>query len=344
MTQVIEYARPDVAPDLRRWRAWLQVTGMLLFALGAAAGTIAVWPHDYHWSGRVFHVVPFSGDWCANVLFHASAAVGLAIVGMGMVRAKRWTRPVILTVGMAWVVLAVAGLSILSLTPWVSRSLLPTLVRVSSVVLGPWLAGLLYFLIPIALISFICRQQVGLTLQLYDGKRTWTDSCPLPVLGLSATCAMLAYGLVCFVLPYRSILLFGFELRGLAARAAVGALAFAFASASWQLLKLRRRGWWLAVLLFVLIQAAMVGNVARYDAATIACALGLSRPAVESLGLLKEADLTTISLVTGAVAGGYITCAVYVRRRHFHKAITTSMQSPAAPRPCCGASAARPAR
>jgi hypothetical protein len=239
------------------------------------------------------------------VLYMLMAVLFIAL-GVGSFQARRWVRPVMLSVAWTWLIF---GLSTLAIWLWtiprmgaLMRAANPnqpvpeSMVNAITLFTGVMMV-VTQIALPLSFILFYRSKHVQATLAERNPLPSWTDRCPVPVLtlsfGLAAGAVMLLGTSVYAVAPAFGVLLTGPGAVGLLVVAAI-----ASAWAAWATYKLQPAGWWGTLVLMVLLAAAIVPTFMRVNLADVYAVIGA---APEQLAIYRSISTTMINIVTVAM-------------------------------------------
>lgn len=255
---------------------------VLLGALALAAGVAGVGLGALH--PLAAWLAPGSVDWRSawmGLLTWAPLGAVVAWAGLGALRLRRWSRPVMLVlawtwlivgaVSAAWVVWSASDLVVLATASLESATPPVVLAAVRwGLIVGTVGAGVL---LPGVLAWGFSGEDVRATLARVDPAPAWTDACPMPVLGLALGLWLAA--LVTLPLAVRpAVPFFGRLLTG---PAGVAAVVLGGAAAVWlglDVYRLRRRGWWATSCALALLGVSTVWTLARVGMLDVYRALG----------------------------------------------------------------------
>jgi hypothetical protein len=179
------------------------------------------------------------------------------IAGIGTIRLRRWARNLMIVVAWGWLVIGV-----LSMVGWVLflprfTAILedvnnsPGAVRIAVIFVSAMMF-VLYVLIPAVLVLLYRGRDARLTCEHYNSELSWTDRCPLQVLGVSVTLACGALSLLTTVAYGCIVPFFGILLHGVAGFIVVLAVMLILSWLTVETYRMRMRGWWGTVLFSVL--------------------------------------------------------------------------------------------
>ena len=331
MTQ-IDYLTPPTHGFVNR-RTTLLVVGIFLIIAGSLAGCLGLMTPL-----ALFVPQPPGapqqpvGQVIAALLIYAAIAGALIAVGIGSIRKRRWSRPIVLAASWIGVVGGVIGLIVwIFAAPGVAEMMRtgggaapgaprPPPAFVTGMLIGMTVFMLLiYLVIPGLLIWLFSSEDVRATVEFYDPQPRWTDRIPIPALILVMLLA-LATLTVLTALPQGWFPLFGIVLHGAPATAALVVVTILCAAATYLAFRLRRSGWWMAVVLWTVGAVSWIVTVLRVDMFEIYRDSGMSE---EQLRALREANVMPPALLAAAVAvmaAIAIVFALKVRRYFDHEA------------------------
>ncbi len=189
---------------------------------------------------------------------YAAASIGLACLGVGSIRAKRWVRPVV--VPLSAVALVGAGIGLVgAIGPMLS---LPNTggPAVVGIFVGIFIL-LIFCAAPAAVLWFYGSARTRDALWFYDPNPSWAEVVPMPVFAISLLSALGALSLVATLLvPINPT--FGVLLRGPLATLATAITLAALVAVSVLCFRRSMLGWWLAMAVTVLGLASNAANLA----------------------------------------------------------------------------------
>jgi hypothetical protein len=257
-----------------------------------------------------------------GAMTYLAIAALFIVLGNGSIRAKRWVRPVMLSVGWTWLIFGIVSVGLWLLVaddlaeiattanpsgPRVPASFATMIVIVSGIFLFAT-----QVVLPAAFILFYRSEHVRATLADRDPRPSWTDQCPVPVLTLSVGLAAGAVGLL-MMIPYAVTPAFGMLLTGAGAVALLVVASALTLWMAWATYKLQPIGWWGTLALLVLLAAAIVPTFARIAPMDFYVRVGLPP---EQAAAYRDLSGTTVNLVTIllTLAGMFY---MFKIRRHF---------------------------
>src|SRR5689334_9146795 len=299
MTQPISYLTPTQPLDFHNRKGMLLAFGILLIIFGAISGCVsAIIPIGLAMQPvagrRGASVGPGPTMSLATLLsgmaIYVFAAVALIWIGIGAIRAQRWVRPIVLILGTLWIAMGAAGfVNVLLAAPIMRAAMasspaartaasggLPTIVAVIS----SGFMLLLGVVLPAVMVWLFSSNDVTRTLEFYDPRHRWTEDCPLPVLGMSCTCALMAIGSL-MGSAYPAIPVFGVIVGRGVAMPLFLVQSILLGAAAVLLYRVRPLGWWPGVAVALVITLSTAITLLRLDPVTIAQAMGQPAEQVE---------------------------------------------------------------
>ncbi len=187
---------------------------------------------------------------------YALVAVVLITLGIGSCKTRRWARALSLVVSWSWLVMGVISLvvlafvlpSILNTAPPQGQTL-PLSARVLVMLFSMLFMGIIMVVVPGVLVFFYQSQNVKATCEARDPSLSWTDACPLPVLGLVLWLGLGA--VIMLVVPWSSngvLPVFGRLLSGISGSLFYVGLAVLWAYCAWAVYRLQPLGWWVTLI------------------------------------------------------------------------------------------------
>jgi len=233
--------------------------------------------------------------------------------GIGSIRARRWVRPIMIVIAWTWLPCGVLALAFwILLLPDVQAAMraanLPPQV---STVMSATLSGIflvIYVVLPTLFIWFYQSRDVKITLERLDPRESWTDRCPLPVLGLSLGLALSAAVMPC-MLVYRVVPVFGVMVTGTPAAVLILGTSAMLAVLARATYKLSPAGWWGALVLSIVIPLSGLFTFLRVDVFEIYRQMGFPDEQVEMIRQFKALGRGALCLWS-ALFG--LVCVVYM--------------------------------
>ena len=250
-------------------------------------------------------------------LFYLGLAAVFAWLGWGAMRARRWARDLWLVLSASGFVAGLASLVMMILIlPGMIRGMTAALPAppgggpaATTAIMGFAMAaavgvmGVFYVLLPGGLWWFYSRPSVRETCRAADPRPSWTEACPLPVLGAALWLWFAALMMPPSALMYRGWFpLFGVILPKMLGVLAYLAIAAALVLAGWWLYRRRMAGWWLAVGSFGLLGTSWWVSLRRLGFAPMFEAMGYPEEMMKIVDAVLPAE-TLASMMNWGFAG-----------------------------------------
>jgi len=294
----------------------LVVFGSFVALAGLLFGVIAWWAHGNH----------------GSVLKPALLAVLFVGLGVGSILQKRWARALILIVSWSWLVLGAICTSLFGfLFPDQIRDLLfiPTntpqrdldtglrQAKIMSVILLIIILAGLLIAVPAVLVLFYRSANVKATCEARNPRASWTDACPLPVLGASLWIACSSVTMGIGALSRHSIFAaFGTFIVGPASSLLYLLFVAISGYCAWSLYKMDRRALWLFAATLILLTVSSAITYSRHDVTEIYALMGYPAQKIatmKQMRYLRGNGLRITTILTSIPALGYL----YYLRRYF---------------------------
>ena len=265
------------------------------------------------------------GHMIGSALEMLAFTVALIYFGVGAWRLRRWTRPLAITGGTIWLLGGTMSLiAIVFRLPHMrsvmhrGRASAPISPGADWAVLGFIIALFVAFgiVVPAAFVWFYKKPLARHMLEYYDPQPRWTDGCPLPVLGLTVSLAILGV-LHVLTAPAAIDTIFGIMLFGLPAAALMLLEGTVSSLLAWLVFLRRPAGWWGSVALTIIWTVSWAAMIFRpHHTAEMYYRAGYSD---EEIAAVNGAGNVAVQLTAGATvlfAFGYL----FYFRRYFSAA------------------------
>lgn len=144
--------------------------------------------------------------------------------------------------------------------------------------------SILFIVVPGALAFFYRSPHVLATCQARNPPPSWTDACPLPVLGMSLWLAIAAIGALAMPLSTHGVLpVFGKMLSGLGGSLCCVALAFLWGYCAWAVYRVQPAGWWIVLISLCIVSVSAFVTFSRVDLAELYRVMGYSERQIETI-------------------------------------------------------------
>jgi hypothetical protein len=255
------------------------------------------------------------------------ALAGLAIaLAVGMMRVRRWVRPVILCACTIWIVVGVGAMALMLIT--IPRMLelmrtaagpgAPTIPRGAAIAIAVGTCVfmfVLYIVVPALLMLAVRSRDVQATLEFFDPEPRWTDGVPLLVLGLSMACMLGAIGSV-FSMPRGMFLLFGVALIGWPGRLALAVVMILLLVMARLIFQRNIVGWWLMVVSTIVLPASWIITLMRANLEDLYSQMGMHTAQLQAMNLNSAAWVGTMTAQT-ALSAMVLLVLAWRARRYF---------------------------
>ncbi|HEX8339493.1 MAG TPA: hypothetical protein VF624_01160 [Tepidisphaeraceae bacterium] len=299
-------------------------------------------------------VVPIAQLVLAGVLYATLAAV-LGALGYGLVRRRRWARPLTMILATHTLVFGAVTLVCAAIAVPLTAEAFSTEFaaaqgsaapagNLTGLFIGIAVASVVFILLtlialPLTYLLLLRHPEVLLTVQHYDGRTRWTDRVPPAVLNMTVTLGVAAVGVAAWA-AYATVPLFNTVVRGAAAVALVLLAAAALAIATWQAYRLRPRGWWLGMTTIVIMTLLLLPSIFMMPLADYYAALGVEArqigPFLNHPWLARASTAAGLVLLSGVFVAYMLRAkpafdaAVRARATGAHDSHYSSGSSPAA--------------
>jgi hypothetical protein len=237
------------------------------------------------------------------------ALAGLAIaLAVGMMRVRRWVRPVILCACTIWIVVGVGAMALMAVT-------IPRGAAIAIAVGTCVFMFVLYIVVPALLMLAVRSRDVQATLEFFDPEPRWTDGVPLLVLGLSMACMLGAIGSV-FSMPRGMFLLFGVALIGWPGRLALAIVMALLLLMARLIFQRNIVGWWLMVVSTIVLPASWIITLMRANLEDLYSQMGMHTAQLQAMNLNSAAWVGTMTAQT-ALSAMVLLVLAWRARRYF---------------------------
>jgi len=244
-------------------------------------------------TGRLSGAGSFSVDprsQIMGVILYFMLGAAFVAVGAGSIRKRRWVRSLMLILAWTWLF---GGLLVIPFLPGVldgvlraggsggSGALTPgVVILVKAVIFGIVVFG--GVLLPALFVWVYQDRSLQQTCEAFNPAPTWTERCPLAVLGLSLGFA--AFAALSLAIAVRPVVpWFGRLVTGWPGSVVLLASAVSCAYLAWSTFKLRSDGWWGSTVLLVAIGISTLWTLRRVELIEIYRAMGYPEEQLELL-------------------------------------------------------------
>lgn len=321
MTDSITIPPPPLPPKPGR-SSLLVAAGIMQIVLGALCAVVAIMslvmlsPQFQQMMAEQGQTAPTSKTMGVAVFVYAALALLLIWTGIGAVRCRRWVRPIMQCVawgGLVGGVVTLIGMCFMfpviieaavtqmqhqleqqsrqshtPMPPAEMRAMMRVMIGVVTAIIG-----VVYVLLPGFFVWIYTRPSVKACCEQFDPQPRWTDHVPTPAIGLALFCLTLAFAGISIVFSGAAPL-YTMLLTGLPARAIGGGTIIVALFAAQCAIQRRPIGWWVALLLLVMIQSSFLTYFATQNMAEYNQALGLNAEQLEMMNRLYNAHPTVL--------------------------------------------------
>ncbi|MGB7158024.1 MAG: hypothetical protein WBD40_08150 [Tepidisphaeraceae bacterium] len=320
-----EIPYPSIVPPIEKdRRTGLMVFGIFALVIGALASCVAIiTPLGLLMASvvprRSGMQQPSMGNVVSAIVVYAVVAAAFIAGGVGSIRTRRWARPLMLSVAWTWLIIGIFGLVF-----WIMMAPSMSAIMATSGGTGPGappagftqivvvimsvVMGLLYIVLPGVFILFYRSPHVKRTLEHFDPDPGWADRAPVSVFGLAVGLGVTAL-FTLTMLGYGFFPLFGALLTGPAAWAATVGMAASFGVAAWLVYRLSPAGWWLTMLISIVLPIMMIWSHYRIGAITMYERMGMPP---EQIDVMRQSAALTGPLIPACVVVLGIAGIVYL--------------------------------
>jgi len=290
---------------------------LMLFGLAASANSGAA-------------PVPFS-TMLPGIAMYGGLAVVLVWLGIGSIMARRWARALLLIFSWSWLGMGVfMTVFVACFMPKIlagatssgtdGQPAMPQAALVGMIVGMVLVLGFFFVLLPAVWTFFYHSRHVKATCETRDPARSWTDACPLPVLGFclwllfSALMMLLLPVIAHGVMPF-----FGVFLTALPGTILCLTLAVIWGYAAWSLYRLKQHGWWLIVIAMCGFMVSAWMTFARHDIMEMYRLMGYPRTQIEQIQKTGLLDGNRMAWLTAFSVLPFLAYLAFIRKFLFRK-------------------------
>jgi len=224
-----------------------------------------------------------------GLVTYAVTAAMLIGVGIGSCKTRRWARALSLVLAWSW--LAIGALSMVMMAFFLPSILkasqpkgqqVPEAALLIGMVVAMVFMSIFFIVVPGVLVIFYRSPHVLATCQARNPTPSWTDACPLPVLGMSLWLGVGAVGALAMPLTTNGVLpLFGKVLSGLGGSLCCVILALLWGYCAWAVYRLRSAGWWIVLISLCLASVSAWMTFSHLDLAELYRVMGYSERQID---------------------------------------------------------------
>ncbi len=250
------------------------------------------------------------------LVLYAGLSTVLIWLGIGLIKRRRWSRPLTLILATHWLILGILTIiSSIAFFP-VTRDMIqdvpnmPGGMMTAILIVGIAFSSLFMIALPGVILWLMKSDDVRLTVEHFDPIPRWTDRCPIKVLGMSITLylAGVLFGLGVF---YAAFPIGGVLLRGAIAIGVILTIAAALMLAGYWSYKLDMRGWSLGLITITAVTLGMIPSALLVPPTEIYRAFGTPE---EQLHIIAEHEQLLKLSFAGFMLLFAVTFAIYMLR------------------------------
>lgn len=302
-------------------------TGLIIFGIltilqGCVAGLLVpLVIFGQAMSATTTHTPPDFSTILPAICMYGVLAVALVWLGIGSTLARRWARALLLIYSWSWLVMGLLTMVMMAfLMPRIMANMPSTgtsdqpglnAAAMDGVLFVIFVVdGFLFVVLPAIWTYFYSSRHVKATCEARDAALSWTDACPLPVLGLClwllfSVPMMLAMSLTGHgVAPF-----FGMFLTGAPAALFYVVVAALWGYAAWLLYRLDGRGWWLILIALCLFMTSSFLTFMQHDILEMYRLMGYPEAQIEQIqksGLLAGNNMAWLMSFSMLPFVGYL--------------------------------------
>jgi len=237
-------------------------------------------------------------------------AVVLIWLGIGSIMARRWARAILLIWSWVWLIFGtVGGVAAICILPGFFRSIPagggpghPVIPVDPILIFVTFIITVIFIALPLCWVLFYRSPHVKATCEARSPGDSWTDACPLPVLGL---CLWLGFSvpmlLIMPVMMHGVVPFFGTFLTGFPGGLFYLVMAGVWGWAAWSLYHLESRGWWVTLIGMAVYALSSVITYAFHSPLEMYQLMGYPDAQIQQmqkLGFLSGNSMVWITLIS----------------------------------------------
>jgi hypothetical protein len=288
-------AIPPLVPpssDFKDRRTGLIVFGILEIGLGAlAALMIPLMLLGQSMAARTNQEAMSPRQLIPGLVSYAVIAAALISVGIGSCKTRRWARALSLVLAWSWLALGVVTIAMMAFflpgtlkTSQPGGQQMPEAAMLVGMIVVMVFMCILMIVVPGVLVLFYRSPHVLVTCQARNPSPSWTDACPLPVLGMSVWLGFAAIGSLAMPLSSHGVLpVFGRILSGLGRSLCCAILGLLWGYCAWAVYRLRPAGWWIVLISLCIISVSAWITFSQIDLPELYRAMGYSERQIDTM-------------------------------------------------------------
>ncbi|HTL54112.1 MAG TPA: hypothetical protein VL361_00480 [Candidatus Limnocylindrales bacterium] len=282
----------SLAPDFKDRRTGLIVFGILEMVLGALAALMI----PLMILGQVMAAQNNQEPMAVRQLTPALVSylvisAALITVGIGSCKTRRWARALSLVLAWSWLAIGVISMVMMAFfMPSILKNSqppgqqVPEAALLIGLIVGMVFMGILFIVVPGVLVLFYRSPHVKATCKARNPSPSWTDACPLPVLGMSLWLGLGAVCTLAMPLSTHGVLpAFGKVLSGLGGSLCCVALALLWGYCAWAVYRLRSAGWWIVLISLCIVSVSAWITFSHIDLPELYRVMGYSDRQIDTM-------------------------------------------------------------
>jgi len=313
-----EITSPEAAglPAYKDRSTGLMVFGLLTLLLGVLVGLfIPLVLFGQAAAAKASHAPINYAVILPAVSIYGPLSVVLIWLGIGSMLARRWARALLLIGSWIWLVMGIMMLIFMAIflpkvlgqipapstTGTNSPPALPPGAMLGAMIVVVLFTGFIWIILPAVWVFFYKSPHVKATCEARQSLPSWTDACPLPVLGFCLWLAFCVPMMLLMPLMGKGVIpFFGQFLTGATGSVFYFLIAAAWATGAWRMYRLDARGWWLTLITLGLFFASAMLTYAQHDMVEAYRLMHYPEAQIEQLQKLGLFTGKNLCWVTGA--------------------------------------------
>jgi hypothetical protein len=233
----------------------------------------------------------------------------LVWLGIGSIQARRWARALLLIFSWSWLFIGLIDMVILAFVIPTMLAHLPTAPGRPAIPASAMdvmlvtifvIYAFIFIILPAIWTFFYNSRHVKATCEWRDPVTRWTDTCPLPVLGL---CLWLLFSaLIMLIMPFAANSVapfFGMFITGILGTVFYLTLAALWVYSAWLLFHLDQRGWWLILIALCVFGVSAVITYSQHDIMDMYRLMGYPETQIQQIKQTGLLEGNSMSWMTG---------------------------------------------
>ncbi|MBU0533400.1 MAG: hypothetical protein KJ887_01185 [Candidatus Omnitrophica bacterium] len=256
------------------------------------------------------------------IIFYLLMAIWFISMGIGSINARRWARALILISSWFWFIFGIVGFIFWLIFMQniygqmaVNGQMPPTAIAIVKVVTIIFMI-IFYIVVPGIIILFYGSRNVKTTCESRNPNPSWTDKCPLPVLGLSVLFAISPVSMIQMASYNFLIAFFGSLISGAAGAGVSLIIVLLLIYIAIGFYKLQIKAWWTAIAVIVIGTLSTIITFSRINLLEFYQKMNFPEQQMEiikQMGMIENSNIfmTWIPLFYAVVIIGYL---LYIKK------------------------------